>query len=66
MAGQPKAPFYLAVALVMFGLIAFAVYRADIFAPEGGNGGGVAGGGPIEPQIAVAVEDEHIVLIDLR
>lgn len=58
MAGQPKAPFYLAVALVVLGLIAFAVYRADIFAPEGGNGGGAAGGGPIEPQIAVAVEDE--------
>jgi hypothetical protein len=34
MAGQPKAPFYLAVLLVIGGLIAFAVYRADIFAPE--------------------------------
>ena len=34
MAGQPKAPFYLAVAVVVFGLVAFAVYRSDIFAPE--------------------------------
>ena len=35
MAGQPKAPFYLAVFLVVVGLVGFALYRADIFAPKG-------------------------------
>ncbi|HPM82732.1 MAG TPA: hypothetical protein PLF81_18640, partial [Candidatus Anammoximicrobium sp.] len=34
MAGQPKAPFYAVLGLVILGLLAFAVYRADIFAPE--------------------------------
>ena len=34
MAGQPKAPFYVVLALVVVGLVAFAIYRADIFAPE--------------------------------
>ena len=34
MAGQPKAPFYVVLGVVILGLIAFAVYRADIFAPE--------------------------------
>jgi ABC-type nitrate/sulfonate/bicarbonate transport system substrate-binding protein/outer membrane protein OmpA-like peptidoglycan-associated protein len=38
MAGQPKPAFYAVLALVVVGLIAFAVYRADIFAP-GGDGG---------------------------
>ena len=35
MAGQPKVPFYLAVAAVVFGLVGFAMYRADVFAPKG-------------------------------
>ncbi len=35
MAGQPKVPFYLAVAGVVFGLIGFAMFRADVFAPKG-------------------------------
>ncbi len=35
MAGQPKAPFYAVVALVVAGLVAFAVYRADILLPQG-------------------------------
>lgn len=35
MAGQPKVPFYLAVACVIFGLIGFAMFRADVFAPKG-------------------------------
>jgi len=34
MAGQPKAPFYGVLGLVILGLLAFAVYRSDIFAPE--------------------------------
>jgi len=34
MAGQPKVPFYAAVVLVVIGLVAFAVYRSDIFAPR--------------------------------
>ncbi|MCX7428284.1 MAG: hypothetical protein NTW96_21975, partial [Planctomycetia bacterium] len=34
MAGQPKAPFFVVLGVVILGLIAFAVYRADIFAPE--------------------------------
>jgi NitT/TauT family transport system substrate-binding protein len=32
--GGPKPMFYVAVALVVAGLIGFAVYRSDIFAPE--------------------------------
>lgn len=34
MAGQPKLPFYIAVFLVVIGLVAFAVYRADLVAPQ--------------------------------
>jgi NitT/TauT family transport system substrate-binding protein len=33
MNGQPKPAFYAAVALVVLGLIGFAVWRSDIFAP---------------------------------
>jgi len=42
MAGQPKLPFYFAVLSVIVVLIAYAVYRADVFAPPGhgeGQGG---------------------------
>jgi ABC-type nitrate/sulfonate/bicarbonate transport system substrate-binding protein len=35
MAGQPRVPFYIALALVVAGLVAFAIYRSDIFAPVG-------------------------------
>ena len=35
MAGQPKAPFYLVLALMVAGLVAFAMYRSDILAPKG-------------------------------
>src|SRR5262245_41794095 len=34
MAEQPKPGFYIAVALVVLGLIAFAVYRSDLIAPK--------------------------------
>ncbi len=33
MNGQPKPAFYAAVALVIVALVAFAIYRSDIFAP---------------------------------
>ncbi|MGO8748972.1 MAG: phosphate ABC transporter substrate-binding/OmpA family protein [Thermoguttaceae bacterium] len=35
MPGQPRPPFYLAVGGVVLALVAFAIYRADIFAPKG-------------------------------
>ena len=35
MAGQPKGPFYVVLGVVILGLVAFAIYRADIFAPKG-------------------------------
>lgn len=35
MAGKPTPAFYLAVFAVIAGLIGFAIYRADVFAPEG-------------------------------
>ncbi|MEX2558275.1 MAG: hypothetical protein WD403_00105, partial [Pirellulales bacterium] len=62
MAGQPKAPFYLVLSLVVIGLVGFAIYRSDLFAPEankpniGGPGGGpgaAAGGGAGEMEQAV-------------
>jgi NitT/TauT family transport system substrate-binding protein len=34
MAGQPKPTFYVAVGVVVVALIAFAIYRSDIFAPK--------------------------------
>ena len=37
MAGQPKTPFFIVLALVVLGLILFAVTRSDLLAPEGGN-----------------------------
>src|SRR5271165_259307 len=54
-AGQPKPTFYVALALVVLGLIAFAFYRSDIVAPKPvqPQGGGGAGGGPqgkLEPK----------------
>jgi ABC-type nitrate/sulfonate/bicarbonate transport system substrate-binding protein len=39
-AGQPKPLFYVAVFLVVAGLIGFAAYRMDILAPKGEDGGG--------------------------
>ena len=60
MAGQPKAPFYVAVVLVVVGLIAFAVWRSDIFAPAGKPAGGGGGGEPITlPQAVENVADSE-------
>jgi len=44
MAGQPKASFYVVLALVVGGLIAFAWYRRDFIAPQGQQAGKNAGG----------------------
>lgn len=57
MAGQPKAPFWLAVWAVMLGLVGLAAWRAGMFGPrpggnapppapvaDGGPAGGAAGG----------------------
>jgi len=61
MAGQPKAPFYVVLVLVILGLIGFAVYRAaDILAPSGKPAGdrqpgmADAGGGSGAPLGAAA------------
>jgi NitT/TauT family transport system substrate-binding protein len=48
MAGKPKPMFFVAVVVVVLGLIAFAVYRSDIFAPQGG-GPNKGGDGKIDP-----------------
>jgi NitT/TauT family transport system substrate-binding protein len=34
MAGQPKTSFYVVLALVIAGLVAFAIYRSDLIAPK--------------------------------
>ena len=47
MAGQPKTPFFIVLGLVVVGLVGFAVYRADIFAPKGETG--TPDAGPIKP-----------------
>jgi outer membrane protein OmpA-like peptidoglycan-associated protein/ABC-type nitrate/sulfonate/bicarbonate transport system substrate-binding protein len=41
MNGQPKTPFYIALFVVVGGLLAYAAFRSDIFAPKGDihNGG---------------------------
>ena len=44
MAGQPKPLFYVAVFLVVAGLIGFAAYRMDILAPQGEDGRGAQEG----------------------
>jgi NitT/TauT family transport system substrate-binding protein len=46
MAGQPKAPFFVVLSLVIVGLVAMAIYRADLFAPPGQPAGGE---GTIDP-----------------
>ena len=57
MAGEPKAPFYAAVALVVVGLVGFAIYRADLFAPEAGNDKAGNGGDPIQSDVVIKAED---------
>ncbi|MHB8899614.1 MAG: phosphate ABC transporter substrate-binding/OmpA family protein [Thermoguttaceae bacterium] len=45
MAGQPKPSFYVALGVVVFALVAFAIYRSDIFAPKAPAPQPQAGGG---------------------
>ncbi len=52
MAGQPRAPFYIVLGIIVIGLVVFAIYRSDLLAPEEQK----PGGGPIEP-LAAPVED---------
>ncbi len=40
MAGKPKPAFFAAVAIVVTALVLFALYRADILAPQGKQGDG--------------------------
>jgi outer membrane protein OmpA-like peptidoglycan-associated protein/ABC-type nitrate/sulfonate/bicarbonate transport system substrate-binding protein len=61
MNGQPKLPFYIALFVVVGGLIAFAAYRSDILAPKGKmhEGPGNGGGGTIDPtKLTQAAEDK--------
>jgi ABC-type nitrate/sulfonate/bicarbonate transport system substrate-binding protein len=39
MAGSPKAPFYIVLLLVVAGLVGFALWRADLIAPQGQGAG---------------------------
>jgi NitT/TauT family transport system substrate-binding protein len=48
MNGQPKLPFYVVLFLVVGGLLAFAAYRSDVFAPKGAGQEG-QGAGDIDP-----------------
>ncbi|MGC8644296.1 MAG: ABC transporter substrate-binding protein, partial [Isosphaeraceae bacterium] len=53
-AGQPKPAFYVALAVVVLGLIGFAIYRSDVVAPQpvpppGGPGQGPRAA-PIQPK----------------
>jgi NitT/TauT family transport system substrate-binding protein len=45
-AGQPKPAFYIVVGLVVVGLIGFAIWRSDVFAPRAPK----QGNGPIDPK----------------
>lgn len=49
-AGKPKAPFFIVLGLIVVGLVAFAIYRAEIFAPKGKSGGQTNGPINITPQ----------------
>jgi NitT/TauT family transport system substrate-binding protein len=48
MNGQPKTPFYIALFLVVGGLLAFAAYRSDLLAPKGNV---QEGAGAIDPNV---------------
>jgi ABC-type nitrate/sulfonate/bicarbonate transport system substrate-binding protein len=39
MAGSPKAPFYVVLLLVVAGLVGFALWRAELLAPQGAGDG---------------------------
>jgi NitT/TauT family transport system substrate-binding protein len=52
-AGQPKPAFYVALALVILGLIGFAYYRSDVVAPKPK----AQEGGPGQPQPKIEPKD---------
>src|SRR5262245_4079009 len=60
MPGQAKPGFYVAVGLVVVALIAFAVYRADLFAPKATKDAG-AGGSVNLQELEQKVEDPKAV-----
>ncbi|MHB8969510.1 MAG: phosphate ABC transporter substrate-binding/OmpA family protein [Pirellulaceae bacterium] len=59
MAGKPKPAFFVAVALVILGLLLFALYRADIVAPKpkAERGPGETGDTSIDPSQLGTAED---------
>lgn len=68
MAGQPKAPFYIVLGVVVLGLIGFAIYRSDVFAPEEKKpGGGATAGSEIDPaelgMVAEAADTQSVTTV---
>jgi len=55
MGGGPKAPFYIALLLVVGGLIYFAMNRSDLFAPKGTPDGQPTGSGTVAPPVTPGV-----------
>jgi outer membrane protein OmpA-like peptidoglycan-associated protein/ABC-type nitrate/sulfonate/bicarbonate transport system substrate-binding protein len=58
MNGQPKAPFYVALFLVVAGLLGFAVYRSNIFAPPQPKNKVQHGGGAAPGELDQIAEDK--------
>ena len=56
-AGQPKPTFYVALCVVVLGLIGFAFYRSDIFAPKPVPPPGGPPGAGAEPQAKIEPKD---------
>ena len=56
-AGQPKPTFYVALALVVLGLIGFAVYRSDIVAPKPALPDPVVAPAPMEDASSIDLEN---------
>jgi len=46
MPGKPKPAFYVVLALIALGLVAFALYRMDVLAPKGKGAG--SGDSPVD------------------
>src|SRR5262245_46995005 len=57
MNGQPKLPFYFVLFLVVGGLLAFAAYRSDIFAPKGADEKGSHAGNIDPGELGQSAED---------
>ncbi len=50
MSEQPNRGFYIAIGLVVIGLVGFAIYRSDLVAPKPAPPGGAPGAGGVAPQ----------------